>query len=317
MKPFPVSLRLFGILAAGCAASLFSIAITHAANPPDGTVDPSTATPVEWDGTAIGTGGTDETTAIEGVNRDTFILHVAAGNYTGKTIAVKIQWTSGTNDYDLYIHKRNADGSDGDLVSSSGGGVPSTSESTVIDPNTDGTGDFNVIAVYFANTPGVDQPHGTITVETAQVQRTANYRSGGMTFAPNSTAKAQTATRDGEPSSRVDLLGNYYVCGIRGVPAGVDLWYFDLRPTIAGALNRTFDPKMRVPIYRGQPDSPFSAAGQDELSAGALGGGDIDLAVGFGPFTGIGATGEPVLAYSSLTAANVTVGRSLESRSDV
>jgi hypothetical protein len=102
----------------------------------------------------IGTGGTDETTAIEGVNRDTFILHVTAGNYTGKTIAVKIEWTSGSNDYDLYIHKRNADGSDGDLVSSSGSGVPSTHESTVIDPNSDGTGDFNVIAVYFANTPG-------------------------------------------------------------------------------------------------------------------------------------------------------------------
>ena len=164
MRPFPVSLRLFGILAAACAASLLSIPITHAANPPAGTVDPSTVTPVEWDGTAVGTGGTDETTAIEGVNRDTFILHVAAGNYTGKTIAVKIEWTSGSNDYDLYIHKRNADGSDGDLVSSWGGGVPSTSESTVIDPNSDGTGDFNVIAVYFINTPGVDQPHGTITV---------------------------------------------------------------------------------------------------------------------------------------------------------
>jgi hypothetical protein len=312
MKPFTFSLNSFGILAAACAASLFSIAVMHAASPPDGTVDPSTITPVEWDGTAVGTGGTDETTAIEGVNRDTFILHVTAGNYTGKTIAVKIEWTSGSNDYDLYIHKRNADGSDGDLVSSSGSGVPNTRESTVIDPNSDGTGDFNVIAVYFINTPGVDQPHGTITVQAAQVQRTANYLSGGMTFAPNSTVKAQTATRDGEPSSRVDSLGNYYVCGIRGVPAGVDLWYFDLRRTIAGAPNTTFDPRMRVPIYRGQPDSPFSAAGQDELSAGALGGGDIDLAVGFGAFTGIGATGEPVLAYSSLTAANVTVGRSLD-----
>ena len=312
MKPFTFSPNSFGILAAACAASLFSIAVTHAASPPQGTVDPSTSTPLEWDGTAIGTGGTDEASAIEGVNRDTFILHVTAGNYTGKTIAVKIEWTSGSNDYDLYIHKRNADGSDGDLVSSSGGGVPGTSESTVIDPNSDGTGDFNVIAVYFTNTPGVDQPHGTITVQAAQVQRTANYLSGGMTFAPNSTVKAQTATRDGEPSSRVDSLGNYYVCGIRGVPAGVDLWYFDLRRTIAGAPNPTFDPRMRVPVYRGQPDSPFSAAGQDELSAGALGGGDIDLAVGFGAFTGIGATGEPVLAYSSLTAANVTVGRSLD-----
>jgi hypothetical protein len=45
---------------------------------------------VTWSGTAIGTGATDETTAIEGINRDTFILHVSAGDYTGKTIAVKI-----------------------------------------------------------------------------------------------------------------------------------------------------------------------------------------------------------------------------------
>jgi len=267
---------------------------------------------VTWSGTAIGTGGTDEATAIEGINRDTFILHVSAGDYTGKTIAVKISWTSGSNDYDLYIHKRNADGSDGDLVSSSGGGVPGTSESTVINPSTAGTGDFNIIAVYFTNTPGVDQPQGTITVETAPPVRTATYLSGGMTFAPNSPVKAQTAASDGEPSSRIDLLGNYYICGIRGVPAGVDLWYFDLRPTIAGVSNPLFDPKMRVPTYRGQPDSPSSAAAQEELSAGALGGGDIDLATGFGAFTGIGTTGEPALAYASLTAANVTVGRTLD-----
>ena len=121
MKALPLSLNLFGILRAVCVASLLTIAVTHAANPPQGTVDPNTTTPVQWTGTAIGTGGTDEASAIEGVNRDTFILHVTAGNYTGKSIAVKIQWTSGTNDYDLYIHKRNADGSDGDLVSSSGG----------------------------------------------------------------------------------------------------------------------------------------------------------------------------------------------------
>src|SRR5580765_6062012 len=109
MKAFPLSVNSFGILAAACAASLFIIAVTHAANPPQGTVNPNTTTPVEWDGTAIGTGGTDETTAIEGVNRDTFILHVTPGDYTSKTIAVKIEWTSGSNDYDLYINKRNAD----------------------------------------------------------------------------------------------------------------------------------------------------------------------------------------------------------------
>jgi len=147
--------------------------LLRAANPTEGTVTPTTATAVTWSGTAIGTGATDETTAIEGTNRDTFILHVSAGDYTGKTIAVKISWTSGSNDYDLYIHKRNADGSDGDLVSNSGGGVPGTSESTVINPTTAGTGDFNIIAVYFTNTPGADQPQGTITVEAAPPVRTA------------------------------------------------------------------------------------------------------------------------------------------------
>src|SRR4029077_16460159 len=203
MKPSTLSLNSFCILAAASAASLFTIAVTHAANPPGGTVDPSTTTPVEWDGTAIGTGGTDEASAIEGVNRDTFVLHVAPGVYTGKVIAVKIEWTSGSNDYDLYIHKRNPDGSDGELVKSSGGGAPGTSESTAFDPVTVGTGDFNVIAVYFVNTPGVDQPQGTITVEPAQPSRTAKYVSGGMTFAPNTTVKAQTASSDGEPSSRI------------------------------------------------------------------------------------------------------------------
>ena len=92
-------------------------------------------------------------------------------------------------------------------MSNSGGGVPGTSENAVINPNNDGTGDFNVIAVYFANTPGADQPHGTATLVTAQPVRTANYISGGMTFSPNSPMKAQTARADGEPSSRVDLSG--------------------------------------------------------------------------------------------------------------
>ncbi len=299
-------------LAVVTAASLLSVASLPAANPPGGTITPTTVLPLSWDGTAIGTGGTDETAAIEGINRDTFILTVAPGDYTGKSIAISISWLSPSNDYDLYIHKRNPDGSDGDLVSNSGGGVPGTSENAVINPNNDGTGDFNVIAVYFANTPGADQPHGTATLVTAQPVRTANYISGGMTFSPNVPLKAQSARADGEPSSRVDEVGNYYVCGIRGVPAGVDLWYLDLRPTLGAAANPNFDPNMRVPIYRGQPDSTTSTAGQDQLSAGALGGGDIDLAVGFGPYTGIGATGEASLAYASLTAANNTIGRSLD-----
>src|SRR5205085_7114898 len=78
-----------------------------------------------------------------------------------------------------------------------------------------------------------------------------------------------------------------------------------------------YDPNMRVPIYRGQPDSPSSVAGQNQLQAGALGGGDIDLAVGFGNYTGTVQPGQnkeavPDLAYASLTVLNVTVGNSLD-----
>jgi hypothetical protein len=310
MKMKPASTTFLAALTGAIAFGTIGLSQLHAANPIEGTVTPTTSTPVEWDGTAIGTGGMDETTAIEGINRDTFILHVAAGDYSGKTIAVGISWMVPADDYDLYVHKRNADGSDGDLIATSANGAPTTSENVTINPNTVGTGDFNVIAVYFTNVPGADEPHGKVTVNLAPPTRTATYISGGMTFAPNSPCKAQTASSDGEPSSRIDPLGNYYVCGIRGVPAGVDLWYFDLRPTVSGSPNPKFDPKMRVPIYRGQPDAIFTD--QSGLSAGALGGGDIDLAVGFGPYTGLGGTGEPSLAYASLTAANVTIGRSLD-----
>ncbi|MBA3961613.1 MAG: exo-alpha-sialidase [Chthoniobacterales bacterium] len=304
--------RLILTFSATTAALLLPCLSLRAALPTNGTVTPATIIPVTWAGTAIGTGGTDETSAIEGTNRDTFILTVAPGIYTGKLVAVKISWTLPADDYDLYIHKRNADGSDGALVSSSANGAPTTSESATINPSVDGTGDFNIIAVYFVNPPGSDQPQGSVTVISAPATRTATYISGGITFAPNSPVKAQTASSDGEPSSRVDVFGNYYVCGIRGVPAGVDLWYFDLRPTIGASSNPTFDPNMRVPTYRGQPDSTTSTNGQNQLSAGALGGGDIDLAVGFGAYTGVGSTGEPSLAYASLTAANNTIGRSLD-----
>jgi hypothetical protein len=39
MKPFALSLNSFGIVAAACAASLLSIAVTHAARPPGARVE--------------------------------------------------------------------------------------------------------------------------------------------------------------------------------------------------------------------------------------------------------------------------------------
>ncbi len=129
----------------------------------------------------------------------------------------------------------------------------------------------------------------------------ATYVKGGMTFSPNYALRAPVTTRDGEPSLRVDRFGNAYVAGIRGVPAGVDLWYFDLNPS-----SPTYDPNMRNPIYRGQPDQ-FSP--DEAMEVGADGGGDVDLAVGFDEAQ----PGQPpYLAFSSLVLANVSTARSTD-----
>ena len=296
-----------------------------ASNPASGDISPANPT-VNWTGTATGAGGmgpVDPTatggtvaTGQEGLTQDTFVLTLdgLAAAYAGKSVAVTISWTVPADDYDLYIFKRNANGTNGAAVGSSANGAPGTSESVTINPASTGVGAYNVITVYFTTGVGpanVDQYKGTTSIITSPTARTATYIKGGITFSPNAPVKTPTSVADGEPSSRVDVNGNYYVCGIRGVPAGVDLWYFDLRPTSA-----TYDPNMRVPVYRGMPDAviPGEVAGS-AVQAGGLGGGDIDLAVGFGNYTGLGASTtapQPVLAYASLTAANVTVGNSLD-----
>jgi hypothetical protein len=296
----------------------------RATNPASGTLTPLSTTPLTFVGTAPGTAADSEADGIEGVNKDTYVLTVAPGSYAGKLISVTLSWSVAANDRDLYIFKRNADGSNGPQINYSAGGAPQTGEAASFDPNIYGAGNYNVEIIYFACTPATDQPNGTIALVNGPILRSATYIQGGLTFSPNTTCKAPTAFADGEPSSRIDPFGNTYFCGIQGVPAGVDLWYFDLRSTIPDPLhpgatisNPNYDPNLRIPIYRGKPDSPSSAAGQAQLQAGALGGGDIDLAVGFGSYTGdnglgLNADPDPVLAYASLTAANVTVGRSLD-----
>src|SRR5205814_2154933 len=82
------------------------------------------------------------------------------------------------------------------------------------------------------------------------------------------TVSAPGAARVCEPSLRVDVRGNCYVGGIRGVPAGVDLWRFDLDPASPG-----YDPQLRNPTYLGQPDA-FAA---QDTSGGLDGGGYIDV----------------------------------------
>src|SRR3989442_1105643 len=116
--------------------------------------------------------------------------------------------------------------------------------------------------------------------------------------------RARPPRRAGEPSTRPAPAGNAYVTAIRGVPAGVDLWYFDLNPS-----SPTYDPNMRNPLYRGQPDS-FTDS--ESTSVGGDGGGDVDIAFGLpDPITGAN-NNPPTLAATSLALANISAQRSTD-----
>ena len=275
----------------------------QASTPASGTISP-TGPNVVWQGPVTGGAGANESTCVEGTNCDTFKLTLSGTeeDWTGKVVNISINWANPADDYDLYIHKgQNCPSTgecEGPVVSQDGNGSPSTREVGSIDPSSTGTGVYLVRLVFFSAAPG-DAFAGTASVGPEPPGRKANYVKDGITFSPNVTLKAPVARRDGEPSNRTDKFGNHYTSAIRGVPAGVDLWYFDLRPGTA-----TYDPYMRNPVYRGQPDS-FTQ--QTATALGADGGGDVDLAVGFDaddPST------PPVLAYSSLVAANISTGKS-------
>src|SRR5688572_22929333 len=310
MKKPPLSkLRAFLHLEAFTSRSILAVTsllaigftfifLSGAANPPEATIAPNSP-PVDWVGTAPGGASVGEATCVDGVNCDVFKITVSGtqADWGAHLIALTFGWTLQTNDYDFYIHKDAINGPN--VGSGRNDGAPATDDNAAIDPAATGVGDYFVHVVYFS-VVGADQYRGTATVTPkATANRDATYESSGITFSPNVTVKAPVAGRDGEPSIRTDYKGNSYTGGIRGVPAGVDLWYHNLNPA-----SPQFDPFMRVPTYRGQPDGTTEKTPGD---VGGDGGGDIDLAVGFPPLAGPERE-IPFLAYSSLTLANISSG---------
>src|SRR5256714_4468311 len=107
--------------------------------------------------------------------------------------------------------------------------------------------------------------------------------STGSTF--NANLLLQGSSNVAEPSIRTDRFGRPFVIGPTGVPAGCKAW----RVTHDGS----------AAAYLGQPDH-------------TAGGGDCDWAIGpqeTSPTISPPAT-DDVLAYSSLTLANITTGKS-------
>lgn len=298
-------IRLRVVLALAFAFSASLILLGRAAAPPDATIGPSDVTPVNWVGTAPGGTSAGESSCVDGVNCDVFKITATGvdADWSNSLISLDFLWAVGANDYDFYVHKGSVTGPT--VSTGRNDGAPATDDNAAIDPAATGVGDYYLHVVYFSVVGPLDQYHGTATViPKSTAVRTASYVSGGITFGPNTALKAPVAARDGEPSIRTDYKGNSYTGGIRGVPAGVDLWYVDLNPT-----SNTFDPLMRFPAYRGQPDGTTTPTPAD---AGGDGGGDIDLAVGFPPIGGETEPANPFLAYSSLTLANISSGNTTD-----
>lgn len=270
----------------------------RAATPETVTVSPVDTSAVWHTPTlAVGT-GLDRSTCIENVSCDTVHIVLQPGDYTGKSVTVTITWTIPADDWDLYVFDGRIDGSS---VGISNGSVPQTQEQVGI------TIDAVLTAprVYAAQVVGAElvapeQITGTVRVVTAPVARTATLlHTSDVRFSANMTLAAPGTVRDCEPSLRVDVRGNCYVGGIRGVPAGVDVWRFDLAPTSPG-----FDPEMRHPVYLGQPDA-FAA---EDTTGGRDGGGDIDIATSFPS----NPAETPVLTIVSLAAADISSARSTD-----
>jgi hypothetical protein len=274
--------------------SLAFAVYARAATPGSGTISLGMPS-VSWTGSITGA-GSGENTCVNGVSCDSFKVVLAPGNYTGKQVTVQISWTVPTYDYDLYVHE---DSLTGPGLPPSAGGPPGTSETVHIgiDPPVVVTQRVWWAHIQAATVPPLQTYQGTAQLVSLPASPAVTYLTGNATFSHTVPLYARATVRTEEPSVRVDVRGNCYVGGIRGVPAGVDMWRFDLNPS-----SPTFDPEMRNGAYLGQPDAFQQMGAEDSTAGGADGGGDIEIATSFP--TNPDST--PVVTMVSLAVADIS-----------
>src|SRR5439155_10790170 len=256
---------------------------------------------VTWTGSIFGA-GTGENTCVDGVSFDSFEVVLAAGDYTGKQINVTITWTVPAYDYDLFVHEGSLNGP---RLPASAGPPPATSEQVHvgIDPPVVTTPRVWWAHIQAATVPPGQIYNGSAVLVNSPPSPAVVHLTGAFVFSHTVPLFARATVRDEEPSVRVDVRGNCYVSGIRGVPAGVDLWRFDLNPA-----SPTYDPEMRHGEYRGKRDAFQQMGAEDSTAGGAYGGGDIELATSFP--TSPDST--PVLTMVSLAVANISSNLSFD-----
>jgi flagellar hook capping protein FlgD len=285
------SLTLLAFASLAVLAFFSAAGSARAATPETVTLSPGD-TQKTWQTPLLpGSTGEDPTACMEDISCDTVRIVLAAGDWTGKRIVVAIHWLSPASDWDLFVLEGTVNG---ELVGKSDGFVPQTAESVAVELNRVLLAPRTLVAHVIDEAGAPEMVQGVVRVEASQAHRQATLMiQNDVTFSPNVTVSAPFAARVCEPSIRVDVRGNCYVGGIRGVPAGVDLWRFDLDPASPG-----YDPQLRNPTYLGQPD----AFAPEDTSGGRDGGGDIDISTSFPASP----SATPVLTITSLALANVS-----------
>ena len=144
----------------------FSTTQVQSADPGSGTIGP-TGPELTWAGTAVAGGSTDESTCVDGVNCDVYVLTLSGTPADWGDLKAFIRVSdddpTGSSDYDVYVHKGDLSGPIPPGGTSAHSGTPP--EVVVLDPSdpNTGTGQFTVHVVYFSAFAGF-QYSGDVSV---------------------------------------------------------------------------------------------------------------------------------------------------------
>ena len=184
-----------------------------ASQPVSGTLSP-TGSAIAFTGSALGGASPEaETTCVEGVNCDTFLLTVGgnASDWQHKNVKVSLSWLLVATDYDMYVHKGSITGP---VVASSAQGT-TTAEAAEINVAQSGTGTYAVRVVYFLAL--ADQYKGRAEVVTSATDTPPLLSSGQPPAYANFAAPAPLGQGAGEPT-----LGNNWASGNTMFIAGLE-----------------------------------------------------------------------------------------------
>lgn len=200
----------------------------------------------------------------------TLIVNVPSTFYASNpsyAVHLKISWGSSTSDFDLNV------------IDASGNTVCSSAQGQTTFEDADcgqlPSGTYTAQVVGFTVVNAAYTGAATLGAEPSLSTGSARYKKSNLTFSPprelqrpidltNNGGTGVSADQDIEPRIVHDVLGNYYVAAIQGVPGGIDIW----KSVDSG---NTF-------TYMGQPDGVQIGATLGADGVG-LGGGDEDLAI--------------------------------------